>query len=104
MKYADSFAKIVSGCIPNKRGQTIHPATKTFQGRRIFINDEIGSLEAALPILFDKLAMDGRLAVISFHSLEDRIVKNFSTKWQGKQSTDSMINPPSKMEFPLQIF
>lgn len=55
----------------------IHPATKTFQALRITVNDEIESLKEGVEKGFERLASDGRLAVISFHSIEDRVVKNF---------------------------
>lgn len=54
----------------------IHPATKTFQALRITVNDEIGSLKKGISKSFNILKKEGRLAVISFHSLEDRVVKN----------------------------
>ena len=70
------LAKIVAGAIPkNEPGQ--NPATRTFQALRIFVNQELEELSLVLPDCLKLLRKDGRLAVISFHSLEDRIVKRF---------------------------
>ncbi len=71
------LAACVAGVVPRLKEQRIHPATKTFQGIRIFINDELGPLRKVLDDMLSCLTVGGRLAVIGFHSLEDRIVKRF---------------------------
>lgn len=70
------LAEIIRSAVPS-RGQKKHPATKSFQAIRMFINDELAELEKALEASIDLLKPGGRLCVISFHSLEDRRVKRF---------------------------
>ncbi len=72
------LAEVVAGAVSARRGHgRTHPATKTFQALRIAVNDELGALDDVLDVMPSLLKVGGRMAVISFHSLEDRRVKRF---------------------------
>jgi 16S rRNA (cytosine1402-N4)-methyltransferase len=77
----DQLAAIVAKAWPGH--SRVHPATRTFQALRIAVNDELGQLEQALPLWQQLLAPGGRLGIISFHSLEDRLVKQYFAEQAG---------------------
>lgn len=79
-----------------RRGRPSHPATRVFQALRIEVNDEIGTLRRGLDLAWSRLAPGGRLAVISFHSLEDRVVKEFM---RAKARDYDVMGPVDRPEF-----
>lgn len=95
------LASIVARVYP-KGNHKVHPGTKVFQALRIAVNDELRSLEEALPQALGTLKKGGRIAIISFHSLEDRIVKQTFLKWEdeklGKIITKKPIIPGTEEE------
>ncbi len=89
------LADIIAGAVPASARRDGHPARKVFQALRIAVNDELGELERGLEAAFDALNDGGRLAVITFHSLEDRIVKHAMKGW-----CEGCICPP---DFPICV-
>lgn len=89
IKTTFQLVETIEQAVKSKRGR-IHPATKTFQALRIAVNRELEHLEAALKQAISLLGFEGRLVVISYHSLEDRIVKKFM-----QQESRDCICPPS---------
>ena len=87
------LAETVEKALGGRRGAPIHPATRVFQALRIAVNDELGELERGLAAAEATLAPGGRLAVVTFHSLEDRIVKAFLTERSGNAPGGSRHAP-----------
>lgn len=93
------LAKIAEDAVGGRRGARTHPATKTFQALRMLVNDELGELARGLSAAERALKPGGRLAVVSFHSLEDRMVKLFLTARadaQGRGSRHTPDLPPER--------
>jgi 16S rRNA (cytosine1402-N4)-methyltransferase len=90
------LAEVVERALGGRRGAKVHPATKVFQALRIAVNEELAELEAGLEAAEQVLNSGGRLAVVTFHSLEDRIVKAFLTARSGRLPAASRHAPPAR--------
>ncbi|MEM8934798.1 MAG: 16S rRNA (cytosine(1402)-N(4))-methyltransferase RsmH [Pseudomonadota bacterium] len=88
------LAAIVEKAAPKAPGSKIHAATRVFQGLRIYVNDELGQLVQGLHAAECLLRPDGKLSVVTFHSLEDRIVKQFLKRRSARRAAPSRFAPP----------
>lgn len=97
---ADLVVRVVGG----RRRSEIHPATQTFQALRIYVNDELNELKMGLQAAERVLKPEGRLVMITFHSLEDRIVKHFLRERSGKGDHGSRYKPTLESRFSAPSF
>lgn len=95
------LAQVVRDAVPNAGREKIDPATRTFQALRVAVNDELGELRRALEASLKILKQGGRLVVVTFHSLEDRIVKSFMRKHAGVDGAVSRHMPEALAVAPL---
>ena len=91
------LAEFIEKALGGRRGAKTHPATRAFQGLRIAVNEELSELEAGLVAAERVLKADGRLCVVTFHSLEDRIVKTFLAVRAGRTPAGSRHAPPREI-------
>ncbi|MEZ4582150.1 MAG: 16S rRNA (cytosine(1402)-N(4))-methyltransferase RsmH [Caldilineaceae bacterium] len=92
LETTSQLAAVIERAVGGRKGSRIHPATQSFQALRIAVNRELEQLEAVLPVCLELLRPGGRLAVISFHSLEDRLVK----QWMQQEARDWVPDPVSR--------
>ncbi|MCX7559337.1 16S rRNA (cytosine(1402)-N(4))-methyltransferase RsmH [Sulfitobacter sp. F26204] len=94
------LAKLVEGCLPRSKPGQSHPATRSFQGLRIAVNNEYGELFQGLMAAERALKPGGQLAVVTFHSVEDRMVKRFLTARSGGGGNANRFAPETNRDTP----
>ncbi len=98
------LADVIEAAVGGRKGKRTHPATKSFQALRMYVNDELGELARALLASEKILNEGGRLVIVTFHSLEDRMVKSFLSERSGKLSSGNRFMPEKADAGPTASF
>ena len=98
------LADVIEAAVGGRKGKRTHPATKSFQALRMYVNDELGELARALLASEKILNEGGRLVIVTFHSLEDRMVKSFLSERSGKLSSGNRFMPEKADTGPKASF